>query len=321
MVLLLSLVCVLILYWLFRPETYRPSTEPTNTTDQTIPSDLPTGRTVFINRQAGELDRMEMFYRVAGNPENPPVILIHGISGNSGTTWYNTYSDLSQDYYVLGVDLRGHGLTAQPPEDYSIEMMADDVGAFMSELDIEHAHVVAHSMGGLVAMQLAHAYPDEVHSLVLLDTAATWNQDWYGVVFPLYPYLVRLKNRTVGWEQENRDRAKAFTRFEVSPEFQDWIYQQRDINQIEPFIASWRAIHGFSAIDFLPDLNQPTLIVYGEDDDLVPPHFRQQLNDLIADSEMTIIPSPARHYPHIQFSEQVNPAIIEFLNTHPIDKE
>jgi pimeloyl-ACP methyl ester carboxylesterase len=206
----------------------------------------------------------------------------------------------------------------QPPGDYSIEMMAKDVAALMEAIHIERAFVAGHSMGGLVAMQLTHAFPDRVQALILLDTTATWNQGLFAYFMWLYPYWVRIKNRLVGWEQENRNRANSFTRHEVEPQYHEWIYQRRDLNQIEPFIASWRAIINFNAERFLPNIHQPTLIICGEDDDLVPPVFREQLNELIPQSTLRIIPSPARHYPQIQFAGQVNEALLTFLNQHPM---
>lgn len=316
---LLLVAAGLALYWLLRPETYRFPNASTAGVQQVIPSELPTGRTVFIEVAAGDLNRMEMFYRVAGDPAHPVIVLLHGIAGDSGTTWYNTYAALAQDYYVIAPDLRGHGMTMQPPGGTSIEQMAEDVVALLRVLGIERASVAGHSMGGLIAMQLTHEHPNMVDKLVLLDTAATWN---YGVVqygLPLYPYWVRIVNRTVGWQQENRNRASAFTRYEVEPEYNEWVYQRRQFNQTEAFLEAWRAVINFSAVDYLPSFTQPTLIIYGEDDDLVVAEQREQLHSLIPNSQIITIPSPSRHYPQIQFADVVNPLLIAFLANEHVD--
>jgi pimeloyl-ACP methyl ester carboxylesterase len=316
-ILIVALVVIaLIVYWLTRPETFRAPTEATSAVQQIIPANLPTGHTAFLDVPAGDLNRLEMFYRVAGDPQNTPVLLIHGIAGDSGTTWYNTYAGFAENYYVIAPDLRGHGLTMQPPGDTSIEQMAEDVFALIDSLGIAQAHVVGHSMGGLVAMQFTNAHADRVRTLTLIDTAATWNQGIIGVGLPLYPYWVRIENRTVGWQQENRSRASAFTRYEVAPEYHEWAYQRRQFNQTEPFIAAWEAISRFSAVEFLPTISQPAMIIYGEDDDLVPPELREQLFDLLPQAERLILPSPARHYPHIQYADVVNPALNEFFAAH-----
>ena len=307
---------ILCVWWLTRPETYRFENERTFGVPQIIPKGLPPGQTIFVEHPAGDLDRLEIFYRSAGNPENPPLLLIHGLAGDSGTTWYNTYATMSQSYYVIAPDLRGHGYTMRPPGDYSIEILAEDLFVFMAALGIQQASVAGHSMGGLVAMQLAHIHEESVKNLILIDTAASWRQGWYEHSLRLYAYWVRIKNRTVGWEQENRDRASAFTRYEIEPQYHEWIYQRRNLNQAKSFIAAWRAIADFSAVDFLPGFRQATLIIYGEDDDLVPPEFRIQLNELILNATMHIIPGPARHYPQIEFEEQVNMLMSDFLRNN-----
>jgi 3-oxoadipate enol-lactonase len=307
------LIVVLIagfLYWLFRSE---PSINVPEDVPQRVPPNIPEGRTAFLERSSNSLDEFEIFYRIAGDSDNPAVILIHGAAGSSDTTWYNTYQALENDYYVIAPDLRGHGLTMQPYAPTSIEEMADDVYALMQTLGIQEAHIVGHSMGGLVTMQFARAHPDNALSLTLIDTTAGFAPSkLYKVGFALYPLYVRAQNRLTGWQQENHVRAISFSRYEVDPMYREWVFQKRSFNQTQPFVNWWRAIGEFDARDWLSEIKQPTLIIYGKDDDLIRTELREELISRFPHAQVVTI-AGARHYPQIQFAEQVNSILFDFL--------
>lgn len=110
---------------------------------------------------------MELNYKVFG--EGTPVIIIHGLFGTLDN-WQSIAKKLSKDFMVFIVDLRNHGRSPHA-EEFSYEIMAQDVQEFMENNWIYEAHVVGHSMGGKVAMQLASQNPDMVSKLVLVDMA------------------------------------------------------------------------------------------------------------------------------------------------------
>lgn len=313
MAIVLIILVILIVYWLIRPEPIRAKQHHPN---PQIPTHLPPGNTVTLQRHTGELQQMEMFYRVAGNPNHPPVLLLHGIYGDSGSTWYNLYPKLSESYYVIGLDLRGHGRTTQPYGDITIPIMAEDVIAFMDSQNISKANIIGHSMGGLVAMYLTYTFPERVDKLILADTSATWRYNDLFYILLLYPYLVRIKNRLIGWQQESKDRARGFCRYEVEQQFHQWIYYNRSMNQMESFIASFRAIVHFDAKPFLHHITHPTMIIYGEDDDLVPKLFRDQLATHIHHATVCTISSPARHYPQLKYVDEFYDYVRGFLGSH-----
>ncbi|MGH7658446.1 MAG: alpha/beta fold hydrolase [Gemmatimonadales bacterium] len=114
---------------------------------------------------------IRMSYRARGNPGGQPVILLHGYS-DSGYSWSRVLPLLPDEFRVFAPDLRGHGTTSRA-NDYSMTAMAGDVLAFMDALDVERATIVGHSMGGLVAQQVAATSPDRVSALVLVATATT----------------------------------------------------------------------------------------------------------------------------------------------------
>jgi lipase len=106
--------------------------------------------------------------RTWGFPKADAVVCIHGAAQHGGI-----YEPLGQrlsgnEHYVVGVDLRGHGQSGREPP-WNVETHAADIVETMDSLKIEHAAVVGHSFGGLVAAVLAASYEDRVSHVVLLD--------------------------------------------------------------------------------------------------------------------------------------------------------
>jgi pimeloyl-ACP methyl ester carboxylesterase len=108
-------------------------------------------------------------FRVAGNPEHSPVLLIHGIGDNSAT-WAPVMSALARNHLVIAPDLLGHGLSDKPRADYSVAGYANGMRDLLGVLGIDRATLVGHSLGGGVAMQFAYQFPDRTERLVLVST-------------------------------------------------------------------------------------------------------------------------------------------------------
>ncbi len=111
---------------------------------------------------------VEIAYEVRG--DGPPVVLIQGV-GVPGCGWGPQVDGLCNAFKLLTNDNRGMGASTVG-RSLSIEKMADDVRGIMDQLGWESAHVVGHSMGGVIAQQLALDIPQRVRSLALLCTFA-----------------------------------------------------------------------------------------------------------------------------------------------------
>jgi esterase len=98
-----------------------------------------------------------------------PLLILHGLFGSLGNWGWHS-RQLSRDFAVYGLDLRNHGASPHS-EDMNYEIMALDVLEFMDDHGIEKAHLLGHSMGGKVAMQLALSAPERVMCLVVADIA------------------------------------------------------------------------------------------------------------------------------------------------------
>ncbi|OOV88154.1 alpha/beta fold hydrolase [Oceanospirillum linum] len=112
-------------------------------------------------------DRPTLFYTEQG--EGFPLIIIHGLFG-SADNWRTLSKKFAEQYRVIALDLRNHGRSPHV-EGMSYPAMASDVLALMDSLQLEEAHILGHSMGGKVAMQLALNHPERIEKLVVADIA------------------------------------------------------------------------------------------------------------------------------------------------------
>ena len=111
----------------------------------------------------------EIYYELSGN--GPPVLLIQGV-GVTGEGWRPQIRTLAKGFQTLTFDNRGIGRSVSCNGSVTIEAMAADARALMDAVGWESAHVVGHSMGGVIAQQLALDVPKRVRSLSLLCTFA-----------------------------------------------------------------------------------------------------------------------------------------------------
>ena len=99
----------------------------------------------------------------------PAVLLIAGL-GYSNWCWQELQAVLSANYRVISFDNRGTGRSAKPKGPYSIAMLAEDAAQLLDAIGAPQVHVVGHSMGGYIALTLAHTQPARVKTLTLVST-------------------------------------------------------------------------------------------------------------------------------------------------------
>ena len=111
--------------------------------------------------------RLDLYTRRSG--EGQPVVLLHGLFG-SGANLGALARSLRDGYTVLAPDLPGHG-RSPPLIRYDLPAMAATLSAWLQREDVGSVHLVGHSLGGKIAMQLALEYPAQVRSLMVADIA------------------------------------------------------------------------------------------------------------------------------------------------------
>ncbi|MFS0722531.1 alpha/beta fold hydrolase [Paenibacillus sp. 1P07SE] len=121
------------------------------------------------HHQTITVDNLDVFYRYAGNPENPAILLLHG-SPSSSYMFRNIIESLAESAYVVAPDLPGFGLTSSPSIDtytYTFENMANTMEAFIDALGMDRFFLFVNDFGTPVGYHLATRRPDRILGLVI----------------------------------------------------------------------------------------------------------------------------------------------------------
>jgi pimeloyl-ACP methyl ester carboxylesterase len=122
----------------------------------------PTSRTYFSQR-------LRMHYVDWGNPEAPPLILLHG-GRDHCRNWDWVAADLRRDYHVIAPDLRGHGDSAwSAAGHYTMANYIYDLAQLIHQQNLAPVTIIAHSLGGNIALRYAGIYPENVDRLVAIE--------------------------------------------------------------------------------------------------------------------------------------------------------
>ena len=113
------------------------------------------------------------YHRTGG--DKPALVLSHGTGGN-GLYWTRVARALEQDYDVIMVDQRGHGLSDAPEDGYEFENQALDLLGLIAALDLKHPRAIGHSGGAAILAAAAAGRPDLFTCLILEDPP--WGSGW-----------------------------------------------------------------------------------------------------------------------------------------------
>ncbi len=113
------------------------------------------------------INGINIHYQVSG--QGPDLVLIHGATGNMAFWYLSSLPMLTEQFRVTTYDLRGHGYSDVPSNGYTSADMAADLRGLLDYLEIEQAHLLGHSFGGVIALHAASLYPERVVNLVLAD--------------------------------------------------------------------------------------------------------------------------------------------------------
>lgn len=133
----------------------------------------------------------EIFYETKGNGE--PILFLHGMGG-TWLMWEPQLTCFSEAFKMIMVDLRGHGQSGKnfPNNEFSFEVMADDLKFLLDDLGLKKVHVVGVSMGAVVAQIFSYKYPEYVEKLVISDGFSEMPNKTGKFVLALTIFLARL---------------------------------------------------------------------------------------------------------------------------------
>ncbi|MEM0187927.1 MAG: alpha/beta hydrolase [Saccharolobus sp.] len=207
------------------------------------------------------LDSIRLFYEIRGNGK--PVVFIHHLAG-SYKSWKYIAPYLPYNFTTLVYDLRGHGRSSVPLGPYSIEDHSKDLKILLSELGIEKAILVGHSIGSLIAIDYATKYA--VEKLILIGAL-------YKAPSPeIYnKYLQIAMNFGMTALAEYRKIHKEFSESLIN-NHDAWNSLLEVYNETSPLGYKYTVEGLINAKDYSEDLakiDTKTLVVYGSNDSLV----------------------------------------------------
>ncbi|HUQ39650.1 MAG TPA: alpha/beta fold hydrolase [Acidimicrobiales bacterium] len=238
-----------------------------------------------------------------GPVDAPPIVLLHGVT-LSTLTWRYQLDDLADRFRVIAVDHRGHGRSRAGSGGHTLPGMAADIAHLLERDDLRGALVVGHSMGGIVAMQLAAGHPDllgtRVGGLALVATTAA-----PGARVPGW-------SRVVEWAAPGTERALRMAdrrRFvSLPPNDLSYLIARLGLGArpspthveltrlmhaaLPPAVIAdlWRELADVDLRSTLPRISVPTTVMVGSRDLVTPPHHSREIHRLVPGAELVSWP-------------------------------
>lgn len=257
-----------------------------------------------------EIDGLRICYLEAGPADaTQTLVFVHGWSGNL-QNWWDQYELFQRNYRVVIFDLPGHGKSERGEHvDYSMDLYVDVLAGLMDERGIEHAHLIGNSAGAWVAAVFAAEHPERVDKLVLSDSTGT---RFRGPVGPILPVLsgrmLQMANMTTGEHYPGLD-AKSQARQEFVASFAGTVEEKPYLDMLGALIRS-----SYARIDHrLVEIDAPTLVVWGDDDPVVPKRAMHVFERELTDVRSYVIPLGG-HTPMMQSPDEFNCAIEAFFD-------
>ncbi len=249
---------------------------------------------------------IEMHYEETG--QGTPLLLIHGL-GSSARDWERQIPYFSKNYRVITYDVRGHGQTDKPAGPYGIPLFAQDTAEFMKILNIESAHVVGISMGGMIALQLAVNAPERIRSLVVVNTGAEL------IVRSFREFLMVLQRklivRLLGMQKMGEILSGRLFPDPEHEELRKIFVEHWAENDPRAYRDSMQALLGWSVTDKLGFIPCPTLIV-SADNDYTPVEVKEAIVAKMPNAKLVVIPN-SHHAVPVERPEEFNRIVGEFL--------
>ncbi len=273
----------------------------------------------------------QRWVQVAGKPvnlidmgEGPAIVFVHGLSG-SWPNWLEQLPFFAQDHRVIAMDLPGFGHSPMPEKRITISEYGRIVDSLLETLGVSAATVVGNSMGGFVSAELAIAFPQRVERLVLVSAAGVSTYR-HRDVERIEPYLRRLAPILA-----------AYTGFTAAQS--DWVSRRRGLRNLtlgmiarhpgrlpaplaaeqlrgagKPgFMQALRANIDYPVRERLPEIACPTLIVWGEDDKVIPVADASVFEELIPNSRKVIFKDTG-HVAMLERPASFNRLLTDFMN-------
>ncbi len=258
------------------------------------------------------VNNLTVSYTDEGPVEAPVIIFIHGFPLNK-SMWDSQIEALRDEYRVIAYDIRGYGDSDAGPEDFSMDLFASDLIAFMDKLEISKAMLCGLSMGGYIALNAAVNYPERIEALILCDTQCIADSS------------KAKKNRLLTIENIRKNGLEDYTHESIKNLFAAGSFQTKDseIAVVMKMILNtpkqiiYNSLNALATrnetCSKLPELKIPVLILVGEEDKITPPEMAESMHKKINASQLNII-EHAGHLSNMENPFEFNYQIRKFIS-------
>lgn len=248
-----------------------------------------------------------LHYRLAGRTDAPVLALVNSL-GTDARIWDGVIALLADRYRIVSYDKRGHGLSAAPEGDYTIDDQVDDLAGLLDHLGIDRLALAGVSIGGVIGQAFALRHPQRLQALVLCDTAAKVGDAamWNGRIAAIrqggmasIADAVMTRWFTPAFRQERPDDLAGWqTMFERMP--------------VEGYASTCAALRDADLTAAVAGIATPTLVVAGDQDLSTPVELVRATAEKIPGARFEII-AGAGHIPSIEQPEALATLMTHFL--------
>jgi len=249
--------------------------------------------------------------------------LIHGIGG-SVENWLLNINALAEHHRVYAMDMVGSGHSDKPLVPYSFSYLAQFINDFMEAQNLDRASLIGHSLGGGVSLQFAIQFPDKVEKLALMDSAGLGKEVTLLFRLPTLPIIGELLSRSNRKGTVSLLKECVHDPALITEELIDLSYNLAILPGAQKaFLSTVRALGNLGGlrrdiirpiVDNLAAITAPTLILWGQQDRILPVTHARVAEKGIPNARLHIF-DPCEHIPQFEYPEEFNAQVLEFLGS------
>ncbi|WP_162339971.1 alpha/beta fold hydrolase [Cyclobacterium salsum] len=248
-----------------------------------------------------EINGVKLYYEIHGQGE--PLVLLHG-GTQTHDMWTLWLKDLSQNYKVITVDMRGHGQSTNPTNNFSFREIAQDIFGLLKELNIDKYRAIGFSGGGMTLIHMATMQPKRIQSLVLFGATPYFSKKSREIMKNLtYENVAvnnpeRIENLKKVHPRGEKQIRNLFKWFEQGADSYD---NSKSMNFTQPYLST---------------IICPTLIIQGDKDPFYTLDIPKVMRENIPNSHLWIIPNLKHSIPQYgtTLGDMFTSTIIEFMD-------
>lgn len=233
-------------------------------------------------------------YMTFGDEKSPPVMIVHGLYG-SGKNWGVIAKRLSDQFFVITVDLRNHG-DSPWLDTHNYHVMADDLVEVINSLNIK-PNIIGHSMGGKAAMVLALKHPNLVRNLIIADIAPVKYEHDQS------QFIEAMQKVDLSKVEKRSDATLVLSKFVKDKSLQNFFTQSLDIKakrwklNLKVLRSEMSEILSFPKIE--SEFSGHSLFLKGENSDYIKPEHRKLIKSLFTKARFATF-KEAGHWLHAE---------------------